>query len=538
MSLTALWIKVDRSPPAWDEAHYLEVALNLVKGFEHRGLRGLGHEILTADPERAPLLPIALVPFFLVFGESAQSGLLLNLLIWPILLLSVGEIANRLVDRRAGLLAMVITATTPLIVGLSQWVLVDFLLISLTTLAVLLLLVVRDFEDTRASILLGLVCSAGWLTKVTFPGLIAGPLAVTALCTMVVAVREAQSGRTGQSLRRIRNAAIALLLGTALPAYWYMHMWASTLEYVRRATSIAEANGPSQPLRWDAIAHFTLVLINENLSWVFALCGLAALGLAAAGWVAGARWMEPLDSEWDWRRTVFVASWVAAPYVAVATAHSQIPRYMASALPGVAVLLACLAVTIRWVLLRRLVVTVICAGGLVQTLLTILPPISGLPDRVVVATPYGPAILPVDASTVGLSRRPEPTDDATPIIAYLEAESRGSRVLAIHNVGIVQEHPSVNPVTFSYLAHLRGDHFTFSDPPADRAHIDQLRAELNRYDFVLYIRPLRAQTSQRLAFVNQHTASMVLGDGLFILFPRAAKVFPLVDGQQVWVLRR
>jgi hypothetical protein len=538
MSLTAVWIKVDRSPPAWDQSHYLDVALDFAKGFEERGLRGLGHEILTIDPERAPLLPLAMVPFFLLLGGSPQSGLLLNLLIWPILLLSVGEIASRLVDRRAGLLAMVITATTPLIVGLAQQVLVDFLLVSLTTFAVLLLLVVRDFEDTRASILLGLVCGAGWLTKVTFPGLIAGPLAVTALCTTVVAVREARSGRTGQSLRRIRNAAVALLLGTALPAYWYTHNWAPTLGYVRRVTSTAEAPGPTQPLRWDAIAHFTLGLINEHLSWVFALCSLAALGLAVAGWVAGARRMEPLDPAWDWRRTVFVVSWVAVPYVAVATAHSQSPRFMASALPGVAVLLACLAVTIRWISLRRLVVTLICAGGVVQTLLTILPPISGLPDRIVVATPYGYAVLPVDAATVGHERRPEPTDDATPILAYLETESRGARGPAIRNVGIVQEHPSVNPNTFSYLAHLRGDHLTFSDPLADRAHVDQLRAELDRYDCVLYIRPLRAQTSQRLTFVNQHTASTVLGDQLFILFPRGAKAFPLVDGQQVWVLRR
>jgi hypothetical protein len=233
-----------------------------------------------------------------------------------------------------------------------------------------------------------------------------------------------------------------------------------------------------------------------------------------------------------------VVSWVAVPYVAVATAHNQDPRFVASAMPGVAVLLACLAVSIRWSALRRLVVTVICAGGVVQTLLTILPPISGLPDRVAVATPYGPAVLPVDAAKVGYSRRPEPTDDATPIIAYLEAESRGRGGLAIRNVAIVEEHPSINPNTFSYLAHVRGDPFTFSDPPADRAHIDQLRAELNRYDCVLYIRPLRAQSSQRLAFVNQRTASMVLGDALFILFPRVAKVFPLVDGQQVWVLRR
>ncbi|HVT56978.1 MAG TPA: glycosyltransferase family 39 protein [Thermoanaerobaculia bacterium] len=530
MALTALWIKIDRLPPAWDQSHYLDVALDLVKGLEEHGLRGLGHEILTIDPERAPLLPLAMVPFFLLFGGSAQSGLLVNLLVWPILLLSVGAIASRLVDRRAGLLAMAITATTPLIVGLSQQVLVELLLISLTTLAVLLLLVVREFEDTRASVLLGLVGSAGWLTKVTFPGLIAGPLAVTALCTMVVAVREARSGRTSRALRRIRNAAIALLLGTALPTCWYAHTWAVTLEHFRAATRDTGAYGPSQPLRLEAITAFTLGLINHHLSWVLALCGLAALGLVVAGRVAGARWMAPRDL----RRAAFAGSWVAAPYVAVAAAHNQDPRFVASAMPGVAVLVACLAVSIPWIPLRRLVVTAICAGGILQTLLTFLPPISGLPERIVVATRFGHVILPVDAATVGYEHRPEPTDDATPVLAYLEAESRGGSGLAVRSVGIVQEHPSINPNTFSYLAHLRGDPFTFSDPPADRAHIDRLRAELNRYDFVLYIRPRRDQTS----WPNQHTASTVLGDDLFILFPRAAKAFPLVDGQQVWILRR
>jgi 4-amino-4-deoxy-L-arabinose transferase-like glycosyltransferase len=540
MSLNALWIKVDRLPPAWDQSHYLDVALDFVKGFEQRGFRGLGHAILTIDPARGPALPLAMVPFFLLFGGSEQSGLLLNVLIWPILLLSVGEIASRLVDRRAGLLAMVIAATTPLIVGLSQQVLVEFLLTSLTTLTVLLLLVVRDFEDTRASILLGLVVGAGWLTKVTFPGLIAGPLLVTALCTIVVAVREARSGLTSRALHRTRNVGIALLLGTALPVCWYMQTWAPTLEHFRAATSNTGAYGPTQPLRLEEITAFTLGLINNHLSCLFALCGLAAFALVVAGWSAGARWMAPRALARDLPRAAFVGSWIAVPYVAVATAHNHDPRFVASAMPGVAVLLACLAISIRWISLRRLVGTAICAGGVIQTLLTILPPIRGLPDHIVVATPFGDVVLPVDAAKVGYSRRPESTDDATPIIAYLEAESRGGRELAIRNVGIVQAHPRINPNTFSYLAHLRGDPFTFSNPPADHAHVDQLRAELNRYDFVLYIRPPRDPSSRhgKLALLNEHTASTVLGDKLFILFPRAAKAFPLVDGQQAWVLRR
>jgi 4-amino-4-deoxy-L-arabinose transferase-like glycosyltransferase len=540
MSLTGFWIQVDRVPPSWDQSHYLDVALDFVEGFEQRGFRGLGHAILTIDPARGPLLPLGMVPFFLLFGGSEQSGLLLNLLLWPILLLSVEEIASRLVDRRAGLVAMAITATTPMIVGLSQQVLVEFLLTSLTTLAVLLLLAVRDFEDTRASILLGLAGSAGWLTKVTFPGLIIGPLAVTALCTLGAAVREARSGQASRARRRMRNAAIALLLGIALPASWYAQTWAPTLGHFRDAIGNTGVYGPTQPFRWDAITSFTLGLINNDLSWVFALGGLAALGLVVAGWVAGARRMELRGPPRDWRRAAFVASWIAVPYVAVAASHNHDPRFVASAMPGVAVLLACLAVSIRWIWLRRLVVTAICAGGIAQTLLTMLPPISGLPDRIVVATPCGPAVFAVDAANVGYSRRPEPTDDATPIIAYLEAESRLDRGLATRNVGIVQEHPRINPNTFSYLAHLRGDPFTFSDPPADHAHLDQLRGELNRYDFVLYIRPPRSQSSRHgnLDSFNQHTASAAFGDKLFILFPRAAKRFPLIDGQQAWVLTR
>lgn len=539
MILAALWIKADRLPPAWDQSRYLDVALDFVKGLEGGGLRGLVHEILTIDPARGPLLPLAMVPFFLLFGVSAQSGLLLNLLIWPVLLLSVGEIASRLSNRRAGLLAMAITATTPLIVGLSHQVLVEFLLVSLTTLAVLLLLVAREFEDTRASILLGLVGAAGWLTKVTFPGLIAGPIAVTVLWTMVVAVREARSGRTSQVRRRIRNAAIALLLGTGLPACWYAQTWAPTFEHFRVATSNTGTYGPTQPLRFEAITAFTLGLIDYHLSWVFAVCGIAALGLVVAGWAGAARRMAPRDLGRDLGRAVFVGSWFAIPYAAVAAAHNQDPRFVASAMPGVAVAVACLAVSIPWISLRRLVVTAICAGGVIQTLLTMLPPIRGLPDRIVVATPFGPAVLPVDSATVGYNRRPEPTDDATPILAHFEAESRGAMGLARRNIGIAQEHPSVNPNTFSFLAHLRGDPFTFSEPFADHAHIDQLLAELNRYDFVLYIQPRdRSYWWGNPALLNQHTASTVLGNKLFILFPRPAKVFPLCDGQQVWVLRR
>lgn len=97
--------------------------------------------IHVADPSRGPLFTVLLLPFVYVFGPAARSGLLLNLLIAPVLYFAAGGIAWALFRNWiARLLTIALVATMPLLVGLFHNVLQDFLLVTLTTVSLLLLL--------------------------------------------------------------------------------------------------------------------------------------------------------------------------------------------------------------------------------------------------------------------------------------------------------------------------------------------------------------------------------------------------------------
>jgi hypothetical protein len=541
VALTSVWIAVDRVPPSWDQSHYLDLTEHFLRGLQANGLHGLHHEMYTDDPSRGPLFPLGMLPFFAVFGPSVQSGLLLNVALWPVLLLSVGAIAARLADWRAGLLAMVVTATTPMVVGLSHQPLVDFLLITLTTLAVLLMLVSDGLARTAPSAVLGVVIGLGWLTKVTFLALIIGPLVVTlaVACSRIVAeLRDDDRRRDG--LRRLGNSGLALGLGVGLAALWYVPNLAPTLDYIQSTTggALAIGTGPGHNFDFGAVGTFTIRLVNDQLSWLVALAVLAAAALVIPRWLLGAGAIPRAALRRDLQRAVFLVSWAAIPWASVALGRNQDPRNAAAALPAVAVLLGCLVVSIRRASLRRGLTGATAVGGVAFSLLTLAPAQPWLPDRLIVSTPAGDAVLPIGSPSGGYNTRPQPTDDAGPVMDYLEtlgARSLGGTPLS---VAVAQEQPSINPNTLSWLADVRGDNIVVTDLPADPTDAARTDAELASVTVILYIRPPPDAGQGRVAVLNRTTMSVVVGDRLFAIFSGHRRAFQLLDGQLLWVLSR
>ena len=541
MLLCGIWIAIDRTPPSWDPAHYLDMTEQYLHGWQAGGPGGLRHALDTADPSRGPLFPLAMLPFFAVVGVSHQAGLLVNLALLPVLLLAVAAIGARLADRRAGLIAMLVAATEPLLVGLSHKALVDFLSVTLTVLAVLLMLASDCFLRTRAAAALGAVVALGWLTKVTFLALIIAPLALTlgrAAVTAVTELPDAAHRRRG--LRRLANAALTLGLGIGIAALWYVPHLAATLDYVRSATggALAIGAGPDHNFDLGAAVEFSLRFLNNEVTWVVALVLVGAGLLVVPTWVRAALrrpWPAWRDDVW---RAAFLVSWAAVPWVSVAMGRDHDPRNAVASVPAIAVLLGCLVSAVRWRGARGVLTATVGSAGIALTLLTMLPPIRGLPDRWAVSTPAGFAVIPVDAAVVGYEVRPQGRDDATPVIEYLEAmASRRPRAGPL-GVGVAQEHPSINPNTLGWVADSRGDSMIVSDPPAGPDVIAQLDAELAPIDVMLYIAPPRSSGKTRTDLLNQSTTSVVLGDRLFSIFSGSRRAFLLDDGQTLWVLGR
>jgi 4-amino-4-deoxy-L-arabinose transferase-like glycosyltransferase len=528
VGLTGLWMQLDSVPPSYDQSHYLDITLHYLRGFSADGLGGL-HDAMVSplnDPGRAPLYSLLMVPFFAAFGASVNSGLALNLVLWPVLLLSVAEIGRILFDRRVGLLAMFLTGAIPLLIGLSHEALQDFLLATLATLAILLLLLSRGFERTAVSACVGFVIGLGWLTKVTFPVLIAGPLVLCLFSgSRVFRSEEGHSDTGGLALRRLRNVAIAAAISLAMAGSWYVENWGPTLDYIDYSTTGEGTLGLQRPL-----LNFTLDGVNRDLSWVVALGALVAGSAVLVQWVRRWRGRGLSIAGPAFYRGVFLASWILVPYFVIGFSRNPEFRYMAGSMPAIAVLTAGLVMSIRHRLLRTSVLAVLCGACAFQvTALTTRVRIPGLPDQVSVGTPIGDAVLPLSSQSIGFARRPLREDHTTPILDYIESRSRSGSGLQPRVIGVLQPHRSINPNTLNWLADVRDDPFTFVDERAGPG----LRERLLQRDFIVYIEPppwaIRGRSRDRHTLLTQRSASAVMNDELFALFQASQKSFAVPD---------
>ncbi len=542
MLLTLAWIVRDRVAPAWDQSHYLWLTDSYVTALADGGIRAFDDVVYDLDPGRAPLHTLLLVPLTLLTGPGVRGALLLNVVVWPVLLFGVHRATLRLFDRRAALLALVITATMPIIVGLSHEVLADFLLCGLSALAVALLLDTDHFGGTRASALLGVVVGLGCLAKVTFVAFIIGPVAFVAIGTIRRVVHERRAGERTRARERMRNVALATAGAAVVAGLWYVPSFSETREYISATTSgeLTLGMAPDEPLRPGELARFAMITVTTHLSWIVALVGSAcAIGVVIA-WLRGRR-RHP-DAGPDLVRAGLLLSWIAIPYLSVSTSANQDQRLMAPIFPAIAVLVAGLVTSIRSDRARRAAVAALVIGGVLQlSLLTVRWDIPFAPDKITIDTPAGDAYLHLASDPVGYNRLPGGRDDASPALAHLEAATRAADgSIAPRRVGVLQPHAAINPNTLRYLAGTRDVPFTFIDV---RAESDPavMRAVLAELDAILYIPPPPRPADPEADRIYQLTvlsASYVVTPEMLEQFGEHRAWFELADGRRVLVAVR
>lgn len=531
-----IWIILDHSIPSWDQAHYLSIALEYKRSFQGGGPIELLRTIHAADPSRGPLFTVLLMPFLYVFGPAARSGLLLNLLIAPVLYVAAGEIAWTLFRSwRARLLTIVLVATMPLLVGLFHNVLQDFLLVTLVTVSLLLLLKSEGFQRRGMTLAMAFAMGLGTLTKVTFPLFVAGPLLVV-VAQIVLARRStgtASAGVEPHSGRRrlLANLAGAVLIYLLMVAPWYLSNFSATLEYIRSTTGgpLSQGAGPKDPYTFHALASFTAGVVSFNVSWIIVLAGLIALAMSASALkslFARPRKLEPL------LKLAFLLAWILIPYLSVALAHNQDVRLMAPAMPGIAVLVAGAISAIRRPRARLALagITVLALAYTTLNHVTAVKP-GFLPENASVKIgPYW-AVVPLGSRPVGYEQLPGP-DDATPVIEYIErlARAEPGGPSAPRTVCLLESEAVANSNTFGYLASAREDPFVFSDVTIGPGGQKGLEAALAGCDFALYVKQPKASgpfAENRVALVNLPYAASHMTPRLLGLFRGPSRTFPI-----------
>jgi 4-amino-4-deoxy-L-arabinose transferase-like glycosyltransferase len=528
-----VWILLDHSVPSWDQSHYLSTTLQYQHSFASGGPIDLLRSIHTADPSHGPLFTVLLLPFVAIFGATNGSALLLNLAIAPLLYFAAGEIAwIAFRSWSARLLTIVLVATMPLMVGLFHNALQDFLLVTLATVSLLLLLESKGFQRRWTTWAMALTMGLGTLTKVTFPLFVAGPL----LVVVAGVVASLFAARRAAEPRRLEGRTAAINLGGGALVYlvvafaWYGPNFSATLDYVRSTTSgpLSEGAGPADPFTFHAIASFTTGVINANLSWVILLVGLVAAILCIGR--LKALLTRPLS--WDpIQRLAFLLAWAVIPYLSVALAHNQDVRLMAPALPAVAILVAGAICAVRWRGARIALAAIAVIALSYQTLVHVTDVTPGfMPEQAKVEVDGYAAVVQLDSQPIGYEQLPG-DDYGAPVLDYIEdvARRQPGGASAPRTICLLESEAVVNSNTFGFLVGAREDPYAFADVVVGPEGPKELATVLAGCDFALYVKQPKispAGEDSRLALVNSPYAANHMTPRLFDLFRGPSRSFP------------
>lgn len=521
-----VWILLDEATPSWDQSFYLSVALTYGDAFGAGGVPDVLHAIRTTDPSHAPLFTLLLWPLLSLFGPGPRSALLLNFLLSPLLYIAAGQVAWLLFRSWvARLLAIVLVATMPLMVGLGHEILADYLLVTVVTVSLWLLLLSDGFRRWDMAVATGVAMGLGTLTKVTFPAFVAGPLIVV-LAGIAISRRRGGEETPVPLGLLARNVGSALLAYAATIAPWYVTNFDATVDYVRSTTSgpLSEGAGPEHPLTFDAIASFTLGVANQHITWIVLLAGLAAAVLCASR--IKALFARPLDPR-PLLALAFLLAWFLVPYLSVATAHNQDVRLMAPAMPGLAVLVAAAMAAVPWRGARLALIGVTGALLVFQTTAhttEIDPPV--VPDRLDARIDSYEAVVTLDSDPIGYERLPGP-NYGTPVIEYMAAVAPAGREGAPPTACLLESEPIVNGNTLRYLAMAEDEEFAFVDfivGPGERGALPERLAEC---DLALYARRPEDPNLEgsRLQIVNDEYAARYMTPQLISLFEGPSRTF-------------
>jgi hypothetical protein len=204
-SVNFVLVSGDNRPPPWDFATYLSRSLEFYYALRGRSLS----QFLNAynDPFRPPLVPLAALPFYAIFGTSYMSAMLANLAFLVVLVGSTYKLGELVGSPAQGLVLAGIVATLPGMMTFGRVFGLDFPLACMVTASICLALGCEGFSRRRISVALGIMLGLGMLTKWTF---------VVFVAPFVAFEVFRHRGRLN-----VRNAFLTFALFLAISSTWY-----------------------------------------------------------------------------------------------------------------------------------------------------------------------------------------------------------------------------------------------------------------------------------------------------------------------------
>lgn len=341
MVSNSVWLYLDHSAPAWDDALYLTNSLRTYDALTDHGLVGFGRQSLLGMSRKPPLIAVLPTPVYLIAGRHPRAALVVNLAFLLLTGAATYLLARALADRTAGLVALCVVGTMPMIYGLSRIFLVECGLTALVTLSLYVIALHHgaraDAENSWAPSILGAIFGFGLLMKTSFPAYVAAPMV-----WMVI-----RGGGATATRRRIGAFLLPLLL---IAGPWYALHAFSALKTALVAGSAATARVyGTGGLAETGQYLFNLTNCGPRLYFV----ALPILAILCIGRMSMA-----------FRRGILFCCVAASPIVFLSLSHYRDLRYAAPIFPVIAVALGILTTTVisRFPAVSIMVILLLVAG--------------------------------------------------------------------------------------------------------------------------------------------------------------------------------
>jgi 4-amino-4-deoxy-L-arabinose transferase-like glycosyltransferase len=515
-------IRCDHQSPAWDQANYLHIAFTVRHAFSTFGFRSGMTAYFHTESAYAPLYTLAIQPFEVV-SNGVDAALVANTLILAGTIGATAVIAFRLFGRRAAIAAALFEATCPIIYGLSRTTLVDTLLVLLAALSVMAAVLSEGFTHRRWAVLCGVFVGLATLTKMTAPGILILPLALSIGLPPRVQLR-----------RQLTNALVAAVVAVGVALTWYAINFSAALAYLHSATSGRLALGLTQdPFTARAFEAFLSNTINS------AVGTLLVLVLLVAGAPALSALRRRRASRVELIGVAIPISWFGVAFLSLAVSHNQDVRYLAPGITGLVVLAAAAVTAIE----PRRLQWWILAGATValtwQYVSYVLPDATPSGTTVAVGPTSLRVILPFDGPDLSYTRPPGLPDYADPIVSELSAYQRHKHPNLPLTICLLESQQVINGNTLGYVAQSRGIRFTFVNLSYVPTMPDAtLAAELATCPAALWIPGGDAGGTGRVAVLNSSSAAVRITPAELATFDRPRIPLPVGRGLMVEVLTR
>ncbi len=327
-----LWLQLDQRLPAWDQADYLNSAVDHGRalGLLPGGGWGGWQALLDLSPKIPPLASLVNGSVIAISGDNPDQASWALALWQALLLAAVACWGRQLVSPGFGLLAAALTSLTPALMALRVNFSLDLPLVATVVPALWLLgrWLAPDPRGGRWSQAIAAALAVACAILVKQSAL----LVLLLPCLWAAARALGQRGRRAQLL-----LAIALVIGACLP--WLRHNWITTISGTNRAVvESAATEGDPAPLSLASLVWY-LRLCPRQIGLPILLPALAGGLLAAATRGSDRRGASRPDEAraWDWR---WLIGCTIGGWLLTTLSPNKDPRYITPVLPLLVLLLA------------------------------------------------------------------------------------------------------------------------------------------------------------------------------------------------------